>query len=152
MAKQRFKDVTQEQRESALKLGISITTIKNRLSRGWTIEDAISEKTKPKGGRNDASKLVNREETKTDIVKEDELMSNSWFAGTNKGLKCPVDGCNHVGQVITKVHCLLVHGMERHEVAAKYGMPTIMESKGEILSENNGRSKWYSTSIGMGAL
>lgn len=83
--------------------------------------------------------------------KKGEMINTSWFAGTSRGVKCPVPGCNHVGEVITKAHCRIVHGMDRKEVAKKFGMPIIVESKGAILSDNNGR-KWYSTELGMGAL
>ena len=86
------------------------------------------------------------------ILRGEEMISNNWFAGTNKGLKCPVEGCNHVGEVITKAHCRIVHGMEREEVRKRYGMPIVVESKGEIVSHNNGRTKWYSVDTGMGVL
>lgn len=88
----------------------------------------------------------------TVINKRDTLISTTWFAGTNKGLRCSVPGCEHIGEVITKAHCRIAHNMERTEVAKQYGMPVVVESKGEILSHNNGRSKWYSTANGMGAL
>ena len=78
--------------------------------------------------------------------------SESWYANTNKGVRCPVPGCTHAGEGITKVHCRNVHGMEREEVKELYGMPEIVESKGEIVSHNNGRSKWYSVDTGMGVL
>lgn len=40
-----------------------------------------------------------------------------------KVLICPVPGCGHQGGVITKVHCRMVHGMEREEIAKLYGLP-----------------------------
>ena len=86
------------------------------------------------------------------IIKGNAMISNTWFAGTNKGLCCPVPGCTHTGEVITKAHCRIVHGMERETVRKKYGMPVIVESKGEIISHNNGRSKWYSIDTGLGVL
>lgn len=36
---------------------------------------------------------------------------------------CPVPGCNHKGQIITKVHCRMAHGMEREEIEKLYGLP-----------------------------
>ena len=80
-----------------------------------------------------------------------ETVSSYWFAGAHGQLKCPVPGCNHVAEVITKAHCRIVHGMEREDVKKAYGMPTIVERKGAILSENNGR-KWYSIDSGLGVL
>ena len=88
----------------------------------------------------------------TVINKRETMISTTWFAGTSKGLKCPVPGCTHVGEVITKAHCRIAHDMERTEVAKQYGMPVIVESKGQILSHNNGRAKWYSVDAGMGIL
>lgn len=40
-----------------------------------------------------------------------------------KVLICPVPGCGHQGGVITKVHCRMVHGVEREEIAKLYGLP-----------------------------
>lgn len=37
--------------------------------------------------------------------------------------KCPVPGCNHVGQVLTKAHFKLVHNMSKDEAIEKYGAP-----------------------------
>lgn len=141
MGKYTIKDLTKEQRLLAEENGIKYNTLANRLFDGWEIEKAITEKTNRKGGH-----------VKNVITEEGVNTSLSWFAGTNKGLKCPVPGCTHVGEVITKAHCRIVHGLEREEVKDRYGMPQIIESKGEILSERNGRAKWYSTSNGMGAL
>lgn len=39
-------------------------------------------------------------------------------------LKCPYPDCDHVGDVITKVHCRTKHGMEREDLFKKYGAPT----------------------------
>lgn len=50
--------------------------------------------------------------------------SNSWSArGVGIMVRCPVPGCEHTGNIITKAHCRLVHNMERDEVKKKYGMP-----------------------------
>ena len=46
-----------------------------------------------------------------------------WHARNGAYLKCPVDGCHHIGMMITKAHCRLEHGMTREEVRKKYGLP-----------------------------
>lgn len=49
---------------------------------------------------------------------------NSWSStGLNSVLQCPVPGCGHKGQIITKAHCRMSHGMSREEIKKKYGMP-----------------------------
>ncbi|MDC6267744.1 hypothetical protein [Lysinibacillus fusiformis] len=50
-------------------------------------------------------------------------MSQFWSAKQGGYIKCPVEGCNHVGIVITNAHCRLEHGMTREEVSKKYGLP-----------------------------
>lgn len=47
----------------------------------------------------------------------------NWYAPSSELLKCPVPGCNHMGNIITKIHCRLEHGMTRDEVGIRYGMP-----------------------------
>lgn len=42
------------------------------------------------------------------------------FAGK---VKCPHPNCDHIGELITKVHCRMHHGMEREELFAQYGQP-----------------------------
>lgn len=39
--------------------------------------------------------------------------------------QCPVEGCKHMGTVITKVHYRNVHNLEREKAEKKYGKPTI---------------------------
>ena len=39
------------------------------------------------------------------------------------GYKCPHPDCHHMGDIITKAHCLMEHGMEREELYEKYGEP-----------------------------
>ncbi|MFJ8100257.1 hypothetical protein [Lysinibacillus sp. NPDC096212] len=46
-----------------------------------------------------------------------------WNAKHGAYIKCPVPNCNHIGIVITKAHCRLVHRMTREEVRKKYGFP-----------------------------
>lgn len=46
-----------------------------------------------------------------------------WGSAGTEMVKCPVEGCGHVGSIVTKVHCRLEHGMEREEVKEKYGFP-----------------------------
>lgn len=48
---------------------------------------------------------------------------------------CPVPNCNHFGQVITKAHCRMAHGMEREEIASLYGLPQEMRVQ-KSLSKN----------------
>lgn len=72
-----------------------------------------------------------------------EKVSPNWTAGPSELLRCPVEGCTHTGEIITKAHCRMAHNMTRDEVKKQYGMPVIVEGKGAILSENNGR-KWNS--------
>lgn len=51
-------------------------------------------------------------------------MSGLYWSASNGGyIKCPVDGCNHVGIIITAVHCRIEHGMTREEVKEKFGFP-----------------------------
>ncbi|MEK5429687.1 hypothetical protein MKY88_02380 [Lysinibacillus sp. FSL R7-0073] len=51
------------------------------------------------------------------------MTESYWNARYGAYIKCPVPNCNHVGSVITKAHCRLVHGMDRAEVRKKYGFP-----------------------------
>ncbi|MET4562772.1 hypothetical protein ABIA69_003963 [Lysinibacillus parviboronicapiens] len=46
-----------------------------------------------------------------------------WNANKGGYLKCPVKECNHIGIVITKAHCRIVHGITREEVREQYGLP-----------------------------
>ncbi|MFF2794959.1 hypothetical protein [Lysinibacillus xylanilyticus] len=46
-----------------------------------------------------------------------------WSAKHGGYIKCPVEGCNHVGIIITAAHCRLEHGITREEVRKKYGLP-----------------------------
>lgn len=48
---------------------------------------------------------------------------SSWSSRGDELVKCPVDGYDHVGIIITKVHCRLEHNMTRDEVKKKYGFP-----------------------------
>jgi len=51
-------------------------------------------------------------------------MSKHYWSSKNGGyIKCPVDGCNHIGIIITTAHCRLAHSMTREEVQKKYGLP-----------------------------
>lgn len=59
--------------------------------------------------------------------------------GLGKQVKCPVNGCKHVGDGITKAHLREAHGMTREEVVRRFGYPTIVETKSAILGENNSR-------------
>jgi len=43
-----------------------------------------------------------------------------WSSKQGGYIKCPVDGCNHVGIIITSAHCRMAHNMTRTEVQTKY--------------------------------
>ena len=51
------------------------------------------------------------------------MTNPSWSSKGDELVKCPVDGCNHVGLIITKAHCKLEHNMARDKVRKKYGFP-----------------------------
>jgi hypothetical protein len=55
-----------------------------------------------------------------------------------KRVRCPHPDCNHIGEVITKVHCRTCHDMERDDLVAKYGYPIPVELDGRALSKNSG--------------
>ena len=62
--------------------------------------------------------------------------ATSFFALANEMVKCPVEGCNHTGTVITKAHCRMHHSMEREEVKEKFGFPhRIVFQKGVLLND-----------------
>ena len=46
-----------------------------------------------------------------------------WYASPNQYLQCPVEGCVHVGVIITKAHLRVAHSKTRDEVAESYGVP-----------------------------
>ncbi len=46
-----------------------------------------------------------------------------WSAKQGGYIKCPVDGCNHTGIIITAAHCRMAHNMTRAEVQKEYGIP-----------------------------
>lgn len=75
-----------------------------------------------------------------------KVASRTFYSpGLGKQVKCPVDGCEHVGDGITKVHLRMAHGMTRDDVIKRFGYPTIVETKGTLVSENNSRV-WNSVS------
>ena len=47
----------------------------------------------------------------------------NWSAMANERARCPVDECIHVGDVITKAHLRMAHGMTRDQVEKQYGRP-----------------------------
>lgn len=72
------------------------------------------------------------------------MANSSWNSMGDELVKCPVDGCHHIGQIITKAHCRIEHGMTRDEVRKKYGFPkrVIMLKRSQIEGrETNGREK-----------
>ncbi|MGE6516657.1 hypothetical protein [Lysinibacillus sphaericus] len=48
---------------------------------------------------------------------------SSWHSVGDELVRCPVEGCCHIGIVITKAHCKIEHNMTRDEVSKKYGYP-----------------------------
>ncbi|MGE7545034.1 hypothetical protein [Sporosarcina newyorkensis] len=50
-------------------------------------------------------------------------INTPWHAKGNERIRCPFPDCTHIAEVITKIHCRLEHGMERHEVEKLYGLP-----------------------------
>jgi len=56
------------------------------------------------------------------------MNDDSWYGKNGAQLKCPFPGCNHVGAIITKVHCRKEHNMEREEVGKLYGVPKSMKA------------------------
>lgn len=51
-------------------------------------------------------------------------MTGLYWSSTHGGyIKCPVEDCNHMGNVITAAHCRIEHGLTREEVMKKYGEP-----------------------------
>lgn len=72
--------------------------------------------------------------------------SKTWFSpGFNTQISCPVDGCIHRGQVITKAHLKNEHDMTREEVVKKYGYPEINAKSAPIMNGSSER-KWNSVS------
>ena len=121
---------TAEEIEIAKSNGVSLTTLHNRIKRGWSVEMAINT---PLLNGNQSAKVgakAAREYAK-------RKRSTSWFAnGTNSLIRCPYPGCTHTGTVITKAHCKLAHNMDRKEVGKKYGMPYQFIVNGKKLFEN----------------
>lgn len=100
--------VSKEQAAIAQQNGIHLATVYTRLHYGWNMEQAIT--TPPGANRSEYNK--------------NSIRSNSWHSpGIGILLRCPIPGCAHTGNIITKVHCRNEHGMERDEVGEKYGMP-----------------------------
>lgn len=108
---------TAEEIEVAKSNGISLAALHQRIRKGWDKEQAIT------------IPILNSIETArrgTEAAKKyrKSKRSNSWSArGVGIMVRCPVPGCEHTGNIITKAHCRLVHHMERDEVKKKYGMP-----------------------------
>lgn len=94
---------TAEQLNTAQENGVSKSLLHCRVRSGWDVELAIT--TSPKQGN--FSRKLER--------------AVSW--SSNRLLRCPVPGCTHAGNIITKAHCKMVHGMTREDVRKEYGMP-----------------------------
>ena len=46
---------------------------------------------------------------------------SGFHANANEMVKCPVPGCEHLGEVITKAHCRIEHGLTQDEVRELHG-------------------------------
>lgn len=51
-------------------------------------------------------------------------------------MHCPHPDCDHIGDLITKVHCRMHHGMERDELFEKYGKPEGVYMNSKAVSNN----------------
>ena len=65
-----------------------------------------------------------------------QLQRSQGFHGQGGELvQCSVEGCQHIGEVITAAHCRIVHEMTREEVEKKFGKPyRIIIKKGSLLN------------------
>lgn len=54
---------------------------------------------------------------------------NPWVAKPNQYVMCPVPGCQHFGNIITKAHCRIAHKLTRDEVKETYGVPSEVKMK-----------------------
>ena len=79
------------------------------------------------------------------VIAEGKIISDSWHARHNNKLMCSVPGCNHVGEIITKVHLREVHGLTREQVKEMYGMPIVQVAKEGFGTAVN-MDRWNSTS------
>lgn len=106
-------EITAEHKQIAESNGISQSVLYNRVrTRNWSIERAITEKP-----------LDKDEIAQRGVELRKFNRSNGWSSDGGTLIRCPVEGCTHTGDIITKAHCRMVHGMEREEVKKKYGMP-----------------------------
>ena len=85
------------------------------------------------------------------ITANEQKISNSWRAKSSSQLRCPVPGCTHTADIITKAHCRTVHNMEREEVRERYGMPIVVGVKSGFGGASN-INLWNSTSNNSGNL
>lgn len=60
---------------------------------------------------------------------------------------CPHPDCKHMGEAITNVHCMNVHGMTKKQLFAKYGNPIWHETDNKLMKKNMavGKSREYAT-------
>lgn len=116
-----MSQVTLQQRLTAEENGVSYQLLNDRLRKGWSIDQAITEPPKSK-----------EEVGKIGAEKAKEMRSSnrsSLWTGSGGLLMCPVPECGHIGTIITKVHCRIAHEMEREEVQKLYGMPFNVKNK-----------------------
>lgn len=58
--------------------------------------------------------------------------NKTWESLGNEYVQCPVEGCNHIGKIITKAHCKTQHGASREELEGAYGLPyRVLPAKGK---------------------
>ena len=53
----------------------------------------------------------------------EESVWERWTSVGNEQITCPVPGCGHTGDVLTKAHFRIVHNMTRDEAGELYGYP-----------------------------
>lgn len=106
-------EITREHKEIAESNGISQSVLHNRVKKlNWSIERATTELP------------LNEEQRAERIVKlQKDIRSNLWSSDGGTLIRCPVEGCAHTGDIITKAHLRMAHGLTREEVKKQYGMP-----------------------------
>ena len=75
-------------------------------------------------------------------------VSDSYSSDSSSYVQCAFPGCGHQGEIITKLHCRINHGMERDEITRLYGMPTIVGRKSGFLGIKHAPDRYYSQSKG----
>lgn len=63
--------------------------------------------------------------------------AKGWTAVQGEYVMCPVPECKHIGLAITKIHCRMVHDMERSEIEKLYGEAyrVLKKRKGRVIND-----------------